>query len=85
MQKSRNITGSGLVFDKIYSKELLRRVADYIGPHIWNQNLVFCVDFLLCYAAIRMTNSMINIGEIGYWHNFDTQTSTASNVWQLEG
>ena len=85
MQKSRNITGSGLVFDKIYSKELLRRVADYIGPHIWNQNLVFSDDFLLCYAAIRMTNSMVNIADIGYWHNFNTQTSATSNVWQLEG
>ena len=85
MQKSNNITGSGFVFDKIYSKELMKRVADYIGPHIWNQNLVFSDDFLLCYAAMRMTNSMVNIGEVGYWHNFDTQTSTTSNVWQLEG
>ena len=85
MQKSNNITGSGFVFDKIYSKELMKRVADYIGPHIWNQNLVFSDDFLLCYAAMRMTNSIVNIGEVGYWHNFDTQTSTTSNVWQLEG
>jgi glycosyltransferase involved in cell wall biosynthesis len=85
MQKSNNITGSGFVFDKIYSRELMKRVADYIGPHVWNQNLVFSDDFLLCYAAMRMTNSMVNIGEVGYWHNFDTQTSTTSNVWQLEG
>ena len=84
-QKSNNITGSGFVFDKIYSKELMKRVADYIGPHIWNQNLVFSDDYLLAYAAMRMTNSMVNIGEIGYWHNFDTQTSTTSNVWQFDG
>ena len=84
-QKSNNITGSGLVFDKIYSRELMKRVADYIGPHIWNQNLVFSDDYLLAYAAMRMTNSMVNIGEIGYWHNFDTQTSTTSNVWQFDG
>ena len=84
-QKYMNITGSGFVFDKIYSKELMKRVADYIGPHIWNQNLVFSDDYLLAYAAMRMTNSMVNIGEIGYWHNFDTQTSTTSNVWQFDG
>ena len=84
-QKYNNITGSGFVFDKIYSKELMKRVADYIGPHIWNQNLVFSDDYLLAYAAMRMTNSMVNIGEIGYWHNFDTQTSTTSNVWQFDG
>ena len=32
-----------------------------------------------------MTNSMVNIADIGYWHNFNTQTSATSNVWQLEG
>lgn len=85
MQKSNNITGSGFVFDKIYSRELMKRVADYIGPQVWNQNLVFSDDFLLCYAAMRMTNSMVNIGEVGYFHNFDTQTSTTSNVWHLDG
>ena len=85
MQKSNNITGSGFVFDKIYSRELMKRVEDYIGPHIWNQNLIFSDDFLLAYAAMRMTNTMVNIGEVGYWHNFDTQTSTTSNVWQLDG
>jgi glycosyltransferase involved in cell wall biosynthesis len=85
MQKSNNITGSGFVFDKIYSRELMKRVADYLGPSVWNQNLVFSDDFLLAYGAMRMTNSIVNIGEIGYWHNFDTQTSTTSNVWQLDG
>ena len=83
-QKYMNITGSGFVFDKIYSRELMKRVADYIGPHIWNQNLVFSDDYLLAYAAMRMTNSMVNIAEIGYWHNFDTQTSITSNVWQFD-
>ena len=33
-QKSNNITGSGFVFDKIYSRELMKRVADYLGPHV---------------------------------------------------
>ena len=73
MQKSKNITGSGLVFDKIYSKELMKRVANYIGPQIWNQNLVFSDDFLLAYAAMRMANTLVNLGEIGYFHNFDTK------------
>jgi len=84
-QNGNNITGSGLVFDKIYSRELIKRVADYIGPELWNQNLVFSDDFLLAYGAMRMANSIVSIGQIGYWHNFDTQTSTTSNVWQYEG
>ena len=84
-QRTNGITGSGFVFDKIFSKELMRRTADYIGAEYWNQNLIFSDDFLLCYAAMRMTNSLVCIGEIGYWHNFDTMTSTTSNVWHLDG
>ena len=84
-QKGNNITGSGFVFDKIFSRELMRRTADYIGPEYWNQNLIFSDDFLLCYAAMRMTHTMVNIGEVGYWHNFDTVGSTTANVWKLDG
>ena len=85
MQKKKHVTGSGLVFDKIYSKELMIRIADYLGPHIWNQNLVYIDDFLLAFASMKVTKNIVNIGEVGYWHNFDTQTSTTSNVWQLDG
>ena len=85
MQRANDVTGSGFVFDKIFSKELIKRTADYIGPEYWNQNLIFSDDFLLCYGAMRMAKNIVNIGEIGYWHNFDTVTSTTSNVWNLDG
>ena len=84
-QKGKNITGSGLVFDKIYRKQLIKKVASYIGPHIWNQNLVFSDDFLLAYGIMRMAKSIVNIEDIGYWHLLDTETSTTSNVWEIEG
>ena len=84
-QKANNITGSGFVFDKIFSKELMKRTADYIGPEYWNQNLIFSDDFLLCYGAMRMARTLVIIGEIGYWHNFDTVGSTTANVWKLDG
>ena len=84
-QKGKNITGSGLVFDKIYKKQLIKKVASYIGPHIWNQNLVFSDDFLLAYGIMRMAKSIVNIEDIGYWHLLDTETSTTSNVWEIEG
>ena len=84
-KKGKNITGSGLVFDKIYKKQLIKKVASYIGPHIWNQNLVFSDDFLLAYGIMRMAKSIVNIEDIGYWHLLDTETSTTSNVWEIEG
>ena len=84
-QKAKNITGSGLVFDKIYKRQLIKRVGSYLGPHIWNQNLIFSDDFLLAYGIMRMAKSIVIIKDIGYWHLFDTETSTTSNVWQIEG
>ena len=85
LQKRNNITGSGFVFDKIYSRELIQRVADYIGPHIWNQNLIFVDDFLLCFACMKNTKSLVNIGEIGYWHKIEQDTSATSKVFEIEG
>ena len=85
MQKRKHVTGSGFVFDKIYSKELIYRIADYLVPHIWNQNLIFVDDFLLAFAAMRTTNSIVNSGQVGYWHFMDTVTSTTSNVFEIEG
>ena len=63
----------------------MKRTADYIGPEYWNQNLIFSDDFLLCYGAMRMARTLVIIGEIGYWHNFDTIGSTTANVWKLDG
>ena len=85
MQKKKNVTGSGFVFDKIYSRELIFRIADYISPQIWNQNLVYMDDFLLAYASMKMANSIVNIGEIGYFHLIDLMTSVTSNVWEIDG
>jgi glycosyltransferase involved in cell wall biosynthesis len=85
MQKKNHISGSGFVFDKIYSRELMLRVADYIGPHIWNQNLIFVDDFLLCFACMKQTKSLVNIGEIGYWHKIEQETSATSRVFEIDG
>ena len=83
-QETNAITGSGFVFDKIFGKELMKCTTDYIGPEYWNQNLIFSNEFFLCYSVMRMTYSMLCIGEIGYWHNFDNIESTSTNVWKLD-
>ena len=84
-QKGKNITGSGLVFDKLYKKQLIKRAASYIGPHIWNQNLVYSYDFLLAYAIMKTAKSIVNIGDIGYWHLMNTKESSNTNVWDING
>ena len=60
-QNKKDVTGSGFVFDKIYSRSLIIRAANYIGPEIWNQNLVYIDDLLLCYAAMKNAKTIILI------------------------
>ena len=84
-QKGKNITRSEFVFDKIYRKQLIKKAASYIGPHIWNQNFAFSDDFLLAYGIMKNAKSIVNIEDIGYWHLLDTEKSADSSVWETEG
>ena len=84
-QNKKDVTGSGFVFDKIYSRELIIRAANYIGPDVWNQNLVYIDDLLLCFAAMKNAKTIVSLNEIGYWHFFDKKTSVTSGVWEIEG
>ena len=84
-QGKKDVTGSGFVFDKIYSRSLIIRAANYIGPDIWNQNLVYIDDLLLCFAAMKSAKTIVSISDIGYWHYFDKKTSVTSSVWEIEG
>ena len=81
-QGKQDVTGSGFVFDKIYSRQLIIRAANYIGPDVWNQNLVYIDDLLLCFAAMKKANNIVSIGDIGYWHFFDKKGSVTVGVWE---
>ena len=84
-QGKKDVTGSGFVFDKIYSRSLIIRAANYIGPEIWNQNLIYIDDLLLCYAAMKSAKTIVSINDIGYWHYFDKKTSVTTGVFEIEG
>ena len=83
-QGKQDVTGSGFVFDKIYSRQLIIRAANYIGPDIWNQNLVYVDDLLLCFAAMKKAKNIVSVGDIGYWHFFDKKNSVTVGVWETE-
>ena len=83
LQKSKNITNSRFIFDKIYRRQLIKRVSSFIGPHIWNQNLTFSDDLIFVYSLMKMTKSMVMIKDIGYWHLFETHSR--NNDWDIEG
>ena len=64
---------------------MIYRIADYLGPHIWNQNLVYVDDFLLAFAAMKTADTIVNIASIGYFHLIDKVKSTTANVWEIDG
>ena len=84
-QGKQDVTGPGFVFDKIYSRQLIIRAANYIGPDVWNQNLEYIDDFLLCFAAMKKATNIVSIEDIGYWHYFDKKSSATVGVWETEG
>jgi len=84
-QKSKNITNSDLVFDKIYKRQLIKRVGDYIGPQLWNQNLIFLEDFFFTYGIMKKAKSIVIIEDVGYWHLIDSKKTNISDAWEIDG
>ena len=81
----KEIKDSDLFYDKLYSKKLMRRISNYIGPHIWNQNLTLINDILFSYATMENAKSFVNIDEIGYWHLINTPSNTPNMEWEIDG
>ena len=80
-QKNRDITESRFVFDKIYKKNLIEKIADFIGPQIWNMQLTFAYDFLFTFACMKQCDTFINIPDIGYCHKI----KDFSDIWETKG
>ena len=78
-----NITLANLIYDKIYRKDLIKKVGDYIGSFLLNQNIIYYGDFLLTYGIMRMAESQVNIEDIGYCHLFDTKNITEIELNKL--
>ena len=81
LKKSKDITESRFIFDKMYKRDLIQKAADYIGPQIWNQILEFGFDFLFTFAMMKQCNSFINIKDICYCHKI----KDFSAMWEIDG
>ena len=81
-KQKEKVAGSWFIFDKIYSRDLILKVGDYLGPHLWNENLIFADDLLLAFGAMKCAKSLVNIDDIGYWHFIN---SNKSRIWDIDG
>jgi glycosyltransferase involved in cell wall biosynthesis len=80
-QKNRDITESRFAFDKIYKKELIQKIADYIGPQIWNQQLSYAYEFLFAFSSMKQCDTFVTINDIGYCHKIKDE----SKMWEIDG
>ena len=80
-QKNRDITESRFAFDKIYKKEIIQKIADYIGPQIWNQQLSYAYEFLFAFSSMKQCDTFVTINDIGYCHKIKDE----SKMWEIDG
>ena len=80
-QKKRDITESRFAFDKIYKKNLVEKIADFIGPQIWNQKIYFSYDFLFTFACMKLCENFVTIPDILYCH----EIKDFSDMWKIDG
>ena len=80
-QKNRDITESRFAFDKIYKKNLIQKIGDFIGPQIWNQQLFFAYEFLFSFACMKLCDNFVTIPDICYCHKI----KDFSKMWEIDG
>ena len=80
-QKKRDITESRFAFDKIYKKNLVQKIADFIGPQIWNQKIYFSYDFLFTFACMKLCENFVTIPDILYCR----EIKDFSDMWKIDG
>jgi len=76
---------SGIVYDKIYSKELIRKMADYIGEEFWNQHFIYMEDFIISLAVARTASSFMRLGLAGIYHWYENPEGMTKSVFEMEG
>ena len=68
--KSRNYE---VIYDKMYSKRLIKRIGNFIGPNIWNLNINFFHEYIINFANIMKAKSLVYVEDIFYCHNLDNK------------
>ena len=65
--QKNNPKGSIVVFDKLYKKSLINKMADFFGEAIINKHIFFMEDFLMNFSAFREAESFMFIKNFGIW------------------
>ena len=75
--------GSGIVYDKLYRRDLIEKMENFLGDDLIHIHLIFMEDFLISFGAFRCAERYMLINEFGVWHwnkNPDGMTSKVSEI-----
>ena len=64
--KNKIRQNSEIIFDKMYKKILIKRLANYIGPNIWNLNINYYYEYLFELSNIIKSKSLVYVEDIFY-------------------
>ena len=77
----RNIKNKNeVIYDKIYSKRLIKRISNFIGPHIWNLNINYFHEYIMNFASIIKSKSLVYVEDIFYCH---AEESKLNEEWEI--
>ena len=64
--KNKIRQNSEIIFDKMYKKILIKRLANYIGPNIWNLYINYYYEYLFDLSNIIKSKSLVYVEDIFY-------------------
>ena len=76
--------GSGIVYDKLYRRNLINKMCDFLGEDLVNIHLIFMEDFLISFAAYRTADSYMLMQSFGIWHWNKNPNGMTSKVSEIE-
>ena len=69
-----------IIYDKMYSKRLIKRIGNFIGPNIWNLNINYFHEYIMNFANIIKSKSLVYVEGVYYCHSLD---NNYKEEWEL--
>ena len=69
-----------IIYDKMYSKRLIKRIGNFIGPNIWNLNINYFHEYIMNFANIIKSKSLVYVQGVYYCHSLD---NNYKEDWEL--
>lgn len=74
---------SGIVYDKVYSKRLIKRMSEAMGEDCWNTHLIYMEDFIIALTAAREAERFMVLGYGGVWHWYENPVGMTNGVFEI--